>query len=96
MKLITLLTLQLLTSSSGRSRPISLSSTPRPGHTQTSVPMMKGRPELPTTSTDPALGNCKSWDAFSNAYCPSPVCALRASIQFAPQPGSVAFPYTMS
>ena len=41
---------------------------------------MKGRRNC-TTSTRPHGKTCGSWDAFFNAYCPSPVCASHG-IQF--------------
>jgi arylsulfatase A len=55
------------------------------GYTQTSVPMMKGRPELAhELHQTPALEKLAARGMrFSNAYCPSPVCtSSRASIQF--------------
>ena len=54
------------------------------GYTQTSVPMMKGRPELAhKLHQTPSLERLASRGMrFSNAYCPSPVCtSSRASIQ---------------
>ena len=54
------------------------------GYTQTSVPMMKGRPELAhKVHQTPNLERLASRGMrFSNAYCPSPVCtSSRASIQ---------------
>ncbi len=54
------------------------------GYTQTSVPMMKGRPELAhRLHQTPNLERLASRGMrFSNAYCPSPVCtSSRASIQ---------------
>ncbi|MDB4807730.1 sulfatase-like hydrolase/transferase, partial [bacterium] len=54
------------------------------GYTQTSVPMMKDRPELAhglhqTPCLEKLAGRGMR---FSNAYCPSPVCtSSRASIQ---------------
>jgi len=55
------------------------------GYTQTSVPMMKDRPELAhKLHQTPNLEKlAKRGMRFSNAYCPSPVCtSSRASIQF--------------
>lgn len=55
------------------------------GYTQTSVPMMKDRPELAhELHQTPALEKLAARGMrFSNAYCPSPVCtSSRASIQF--------------
>ena len=55
------------------------------GYTQTSVPMMKDRPELGhSLHQTPHLEKlAKRGMRFSNAYCPSPVCTpSRASIQF--------------
>jgi len=55
------------------------------GYTQTSVPMMKGRPELGhSLHQTPHLEKLAARGMrFSNAYCPSPVCTpSRASIQF--------------
>ena len=55
------------------------------GYTQTSVPMMKGRPELAhKLHQTPNLEKlAQRGMRFSNAYCPSPVCtSSRASIQF--------------
>ncbi|MEC8779133.1 MAG: sulfatase-like hydrolase/transferase, partial [Verrucomicrobiota bacterium] len=55
------------------------------GYTQTSVPMMKGRPELGhSLHQTPNLEKLAARGMrFSNAYCPSPVCTpSRASIQF--------------
>ena len=55
------------------------------GYTQTSVPMMKDRPELAhKLHQTPNLAKlAKRGMRFSNAYCPSPVCtSSRASIQF--------------
>lgn len=55
------------------------------GYTQTSVPMMKGRPELGhKLHQTPKLEELAARGMrFSNAYCPSPVCtSSRASIQF--------------
>ena len=54
------------------------------GYTQTSVPMMKGHPELAhKLHQTPNLERLASRGMrFSNAYCPSPVCtSSRASIQ---------------
>ena len=54
------------------------------GYTQTSVPMMKGNPELAhKLHQTPNLERLASRGMrFSNAYCPSPVCtSSRASIQ---------------
>ena len=55
------------------------------GYTQTSVPMMKGRPELAhELHQTPNMEKLASRGMrFSNAYCPSPVCtSSRASIQY--------------
>jgi arylsulfatase A-like enzyme len=55
------------------------------GYTQTSVSMMKDRPELGhSLHQTPNLEKlAKRGMRFSNAYCPSPVCtSSRASIQF--------------
>jgi arylsulfatase A-like enzyme len=55
------------------------------GYTQTSVPMMKDRPELGhSLHQTPNLEKlAERGMRFSNAYCPSPVCtSSRASIQF--------------
>jgi arylsulfatase A-like enzyme len=55
------------------------------GYTQTSVPMMKDRPELGhSLHQTPNLEKLAARGMrFSNAYCPSPVCTpSRASIQF--------------
>ncbi len=55
------------------------------GYTQTSVPMMKDRPELRhALHQTPHLEKLAARGMrFSNAYCPSPVCtSSRASIQF--------------
>jgi arylsulfatase A-like enzyme len=55
------------------------------GYTQTSVPMMKDRPELGhSLHRTPHIGKLAARGMrFSNAYCPSPVCtSSRASIQF--------------
>lgn len=55
------------------------------GYTQTSVPMMKGRPELAhKLHQTPSIEKlAKRGMRFSNAYCPSPVCtSSRAAIQF--------------
>ena len=55
------------------------------GYTQTSVPMMRDRPELAhTLHQTPSLEKLALRGMrFSNAYCPSPVCTpSRASIQF--------------
>ena len=55
------------------------------GYTQTSVPMMKDRPELGhSLHQTPHLERLAARGMrFSNAYCPSPVCtSSRASIQF--------------
>ena len=55
------------------------------GYTQTSVPMMKDRPELGhSLHQTPHLEKLAARGMrFSNAYCPSPVCTpSRASIQF--------------
>ena len=55
------------------------------GYTQTSVPMMKDRPELGhSLHQTPHLEKLATRGMrFSNAYCPSPVCtSSRASIQF--------------
>ena len=55
------------------------------GYTQTSVPMMKDRPELGhSLHQTPNLEKlAEQGMRFSNAYCPSPVCtSSRASIQF--------------
>lgn len=55
------------------------------GYTQSSVPMMKDRPELAhELHQTPALEKLATRGMrFSNAYCPSPVCtSSRASIQF--------------
>jgi arylsulfatase A-like enzyme len=55
------------------------------GYTQTSVPMMKDRPELAhELHQTPNLEKLADRGMrFSNAYCPSPVCtSSRASIQF--------------
>lgn len=55
------------------------------GYTQTSVPMMKERPELGhSLHQTPNLEKlAEQGMRFSNAYCPSPVCtSSRASIQF--------------
>lgn len=55
------------------------------GYTQTSVPMMRDRPELAhKLHQTPNLEKlAKRGMRFSNAYCPSPVCtSSRASIQF--------------
>ena len=55
------------------------------GYIQTSVPMMKDRPELGhSLHQTPNLEKmAKQGMRFSNAYCPSPVCtSSRASIQF--------------
>ena len=55
------------------------------GYTQTSVPMMKERPELGhSLHKTPNLEKlAEQGMRFSNAYCPSPVCtSSRASIQF--------------
>ena len=55
------------------------------GYTQTSVPMMKDRPELAhALHQTPSLEKLALRGMrFSNAYCPSPVCTpSRASIQF--------------
>ena len=55
------------------------------GYTQTSVPMMKDRPELGhSLHQTPHLEKLAARGMrFSNAYCPSPVCtSSRASIQF--------------
>lgn len=54
------------------------------GYTQTSVPMMKDRPELGhSLHQTPSLEKlAERGMRFSNAYCPSPVCtSSRASIQ---------------
>ncbi len=54
------------------------------GYTQTSVPMMKGHPELAhKLHQTPSLEKLAARGMrFSNAYCPSPVCtSSRASIQ---------------
>ena len=55
------------------------------GYTQTSVPMMKDRPELGHSfhQTPNLEKMAQRGMRFSNAYCPSPVCtSSRASIQF--------------
>jgi arylsulfatase A-like enzyme len=55
------------------------------GYTQTSVPMMKGRPDLAhQLHQTPSIEKlAKRGMRFSNAYCPSPVCtSSRAAIQF--------------
>ena len=55
------------------------------GYTQTSVPMMKDRPELAhKLHQTPNLEKlARRGMRFSNAYCPSPVCtSSRAAIQF--------------
>ena len=87
MKTITLLTLSLLTSSlwAEKSPNFLIIYADDLGYTQTSVPMMKGRPELAhdlhrTPYLEKLAGRGMR---FSNAYCPSPVCTpSRASIQF--------------
>ena len=87
MKTITLLTLCLLTSSlrADKAPNFLIIYADDLGYTQTSVPMMKGRPELAhDLHRTPHLEKLAARGMrFSNAYCPSPVCTpSRASIQF--------------
>ena len=87
MKTIALLTLSLLTSSlwAKKSPNFLIIYADDLGYTQTSVPMMKGRPELAhDLHRTPHLEKLAARGMrFSNAYCPSPVCTpSRASIQF--------------